>query len=234
MVEAGSSSRWWVVSTTASPGSSSASRERAASRISRPGRSRPAPGSSSSSRRGRATSARAISARLRSPWEQSANRRSASAPRPEQPEQRVRAVDVEPAQPLLEVPDRLRSPRCARPARTESMGAKRAPARASTNPIDSRSRATSVRPIVSPRISTTPRLGNSTAAGQGQERRLARAVRPEQRPALARLAPPSRPPRAAPCASRSPRASARRRRPPAAAQHALDLCPAPDLHWLTD
>ena len=84
----------------------SARRVSAPSSSSRPGRSSPAPGSSSSSRRGRATSARAIRARFRSPCEQSPKRRSAEIPEAERAEQRVGAVDVEHREPLLEVADR--------------------------------------------------------------------------------------------------------------------------------
>ena len=55
------------------------------------------------------------------------------------------------------------SPRCGSPGARSGAARSGRPTRASTKPIDSRSRATSVRPIVSPRISTVPRLANSTA-----------------------------------------------------------------------
>ena len=91
---------------------------------------------------------------------------------PERPEQAVGPVEVELGEPLLEVPDRrCRAGRIT--SRTVSSGAKRWPTRASTKPIDSRRRATSVRPIVSPRISTVPRLANSTAPA-----RVSRVVLP--------------------------------------------------------
>ena len=152
----------------------------APSRSSRPGRSSPAPGSSRSSRRGRATSARAIRARLRSPCEQSPKRRSAEPAEAEGAEQRVGAVDVEHREPLLEVADRRR--RSGRiTSRTVSIGAKRPLSRASTNPMLAQAR----------HVGTPHRLAEDLdraaareidRAGEGQQRRLAGSVGPEQRP----------------------------------------------------
>ena len=69
-------------------------------------------------------------------------------------------------------------------------------------------------------------------ARDGEERRLPRAVRSEERPPLARL-PSSRSPRGSALAFRMPHASARRRRPTGGAR-ALDPERLRRLHWLTD
>ena len=136
----------------------------AANSVSRPGRSSPEPGSSSRRSGGRGTSARAMSVRVRSPCEQFRNGRPArassenvrkQAPHP-CPGGRVHPVG-KPADGAGRAGlDDLRPP-SARSANREAR-------RASTNPIRSRSLATSVRPSVSPRIVTRPALGNSTAA----------------------------------------------------------------------
>ncbi len=186
VVEGGSSSRWCVVTTSARPGSSLASRVSAARSVSRPGRSRPAPGSSSRRSRGRGTSARAIERPLalslgavREP--PSRNRRQA-----ERRHQLVRALALAPREPLLEVADRLRG------AGVDDL-LHREPRR---------------KPVARPRVDEADRLAQAEDVGpaeppsedldgaarrelhgprNGEQRRLARPIGPEQRPALAWL-----------------------------------------------
>ena len=175
------------MTTTASIGSSSARRvERTEQQLSRPGRSSPAPGSSSSSRRGRATSARAIRARFRSPCEQSPKRRSAEPAEAEGAEQRVGAVDVQHREPLLEVADRSGRSGPDHLSHGQHRGEAAAVAR-----IDEADALAQARHVGMPHrlAEDLDRAAAREIDGcrEGQQRGLAGTVGPEQRPALARL-----------------------------------------------
>jgi len=101
------------------------------------------------------------------------------------PKEVVDTVEVEPRQPLPRSSPIVPVAPVRITWRTLRRGAKRGPRRGSTNPIDSRRRGTSVLPIVSPRISTAPRLRELNRSASVSQSRLAGAVRAEQSPALA-------------------------------------------------
>ena len=109
----------------------------------------------------------------------------AELPEPERAEQAVGAVEVELRRGARRSSRSSPSLRCGSPGARSAAARTARPMRASTKPIDSRSRATSVRPIVSPRISTVPAARELDRTGEGEQGRLAGAVRAEEGPALA-------------------------------------------------
>ena len=183
----GSSSTWWVTSTDAGASGSSASRVSRRSRSSRPPRSMPAAGSSSSSSSGSVISARAICTRLRSPSLRVPKRALGESGHPEPVEQPDGAPHVEPAVGLApaaehRVPgadDDVGAPRSPPGIRSASAAAGQPDARPQLEDVDAaQSLAEDVR-LAGRRVHRRRR--------DLQQRRLARAVRAEDGPALVLL-----------------------------------------------
>ena len=164
----------------------SARRVSAPSRSSRPGRSRPAPGSSSSEQAGagheRSGDQGAFSLALRAIAEAALGEPAEA----EGAEQRVGAVDVQHREPLLEVADR--SGRSGPDHLSHGQHRGEAAAVARIDEADALAQAC--------HVGTPHRLAEDLdraaareidGCREGQQRRLAGSVRPEQRPPIARL-----------------------------------------------
>ena len=180
------------MTTTVSSGSAAARRARAASRSSRPGQVEPG---------SRLVEEQQARLRDESPGDQRplalslgavAEAALCEAAEPEHAEQRVGPVDVEHREPLLEVPDRAGRARPDHLADREERSEPVAVTRVDEPDPLAQAGDVSVRPIVSPRSSTVPRLGNPTAPVSVSSVVLPAPFGPSSGPALAGPAPSTR------------------------------------------
>ena len=184
VVDDGSSSRWCVTRTDATSGCVSESRSMDSSSCSRAAMSSPVDGSSSRISRGSQISARAMSTRPRSPWDSTFHRGPALPSRPSD------AISAS-ARPASSAVGRQRGAVSMVPVRpvstmSRTVSGERSGWRGFTCPIARRSACSSTRPSCCPSTRTVPERGVGDRAAEAEQRALARAVRPEHGPVLAR------------------------------------------------
>ena len=184
VVDAGSSSRWCVVTTTASSGSASATRARAARSSSRPGQVEAGPRLVEEQQPRLGDERPGDQGPLALAFGAVAEPALGQAPEAEPAEQRVRAVDVEHREPLLEVADRSGRTRpnhlTHRQERREAV---------SVAGVDEPDLPAQARDVGAPhRLAEDLDRAAAREPGRPREReqgRLAGTVRPEHGPALA-------------------------------------------------